>query len=257
MDENKRPDEGLIARLAACDMTLSEYESLTDEEFTDIEHKALRENKVPKPPKISDSRWKQPLELTPRHKMVIHLAAMGKNHATISAETGMSQGRVGTFLAAKDIKALVAKKQNNIFENDAKDYMKVLMNKAYAVFEEILDPYSDAKPSVRLEAAKYVTDHVIGKSAQIVEHRSSVLSEFLQRLDSEKEAKAITMARITNMPDEPEYVDNVVDAEIIADEVATAKKILETNKDAMDTLVDSLIGDGLVVGKRDKDETKS
>lgn len=243
-------DENLLSKLEAAGLTLSEYDEFTDELITDDEIDLMQLHEIKRPPNVTVARWEQPRVLTHRHKKIIHLAALGKTQPQIAAEVGMHIATVHKLIRAPKFQKAISKKQDNLFENDAKQYMKTLMNKSYATIEGILeDP--EEKSSVKLEAAKYVIDHVIGKATQVVAHTDgSLLNQFLSRLDNQREVIAIQ-----STPAEPEYVATEVNSQVADEKAATALKILEKEHDAMDTLVDSIIQGDFVVGRRDKNGT--
>lgn len=237
----------LVRRLDLAELTLEEYHGFTDETVTDSEISLMRKHGIPTPSAVSEGRWVQPIVLSPRHKKIIYLAASGKMPGVIAEEVGMSKVTVLRLLKSPLFKQKIEKKAETLYDAETKSYMKMLMNQAFANIQDILeDP--DAKASVKLEAAKYVIDHNIGKAAQTVEVSSGKLNELIRRLDSERAVKQIEAT-----PDEPAYADAVVSEEIADVAAATALKVLENKVDDMDTLVDRIIEGGLVVGRRDKD----
>jgi len=142
------------------------------------------------------------------------------------------------LVARPEIKALVMHQQDRMFSGNVKGQIKTLMGKAFGVVEHILDD-SDEKSSVRLEAAKYVLDQVVGRSTQKVEVSGNLLIDIMTQLD-----------QIKATPVEPDYVQlnpTVVETE---EAVATAKEILARPKGDMDSLVESLVDSSFVVGKR-------
>lgn len=243
-------DEAKLEKvLSALGITLSEFNELTDELITDkqiLEIKRTLSVTGGKPPLVSNSRWAEVFEITPLYNKMIMLAAMGKRPNVIAEELDLSAVRIARLLNSPYVKQKVAAKQDSLFEGGAKMHMKVLINKAFGVFEEILEN-ADEKSSVRLEAAKYVIDHVKGKAVQTHEVRGSLLADLITKIDNEK-----IVHEIRETPEEPEYVDvSVNEAEVVEDS-ATALKLLAPVRDDMDTLVDSLISNkGFVVGKRE------
>jgi hypothetical protein len=235
-------------------MSVEDFLTLTAENASREEVKLLRMYNFPKPPNMVHSFWNLPMsdELSPRVRKVINLLALGRSPAMVAAEIGMTVDRVYKITALPEVKLKVAHKQQQLFENDAKQYMKTLMNKAYAVIDDILDDV-DEKSAIRLEASKFVIDHVVGKANQVVEHKGNLLVEFINKLDAQSREveEATNRAKVLG---ESKVVDveanEVLD---IASEVATASKVLAPMKDAMDTIVDSILGDKkLVIGDRSK-----
>jgi len=139
---------------------------------------------------------------------------------------------------------MVASKQAGLFENNAKSYMKTLMNKAFGVVEDLLE--TAEKDSVRLEAAKFVIDHVVGKAVSHHEVKGTLLVEVMNKLDSMKNVGPTLLAT----PVEPEYVDVATDPVVVAENAATAKQLVGPVRDAVDTFMESLDFDTSVVGVR-------
>lgn len=242
--------EKLAKALAEAGMTLSEYNELTDESITDEEVQLLRKHAIPRPPKVCTARLTQPAELTTRHKAIINHAALGLTAPQIAEEMGMYIGYVKKLLASPLFKQKIASAQNRIFENNGKAMMGILKNKAFAAIEFILEDDNE-KSSVKLEAAKYVIDHHIGKAKQLHEMDTSLLSDIITKLDSEKHKspeRAVEEIRAT--PDEPDYVAKDVDKSLADKASATALKVLEKSDDDMDTLVDNIVSGDFVVGRR-------
>lgn len=245
-------DENLRRGLEAAGLTLAEYDGFTDELITDHEIDLLQKHGIKRPPNVRVARWNQPRVLTPRHKKIIHLAAMGKTTKQIAEEVGMNSETISTLIHSPLFKQKISKAQDSIFNDNARAYVDVLMNKAFGVIEGILEDH-DEKSSIRLEAAKFVIDHKIGKAKQTVEHEgSSLLVQFITKLDDERVVK-----QIQNTPIEPEYVALEVPKEKADEAAATALKVLEKPADAMDNLVESIIGTDFVVGRRDTNGSQS
>ncbi len=249
--------------------SLEEFLGINSENISMEDLRFLRDNNFPKPPNLIISVWTTPLNdhVTVRQRRAIDLRALGWTYSQISNELGLGEAAVRGMLLAPWAKAKVAHKQNSLFENDAKQYMKTLMNKAYGVIDEILDN-PEEKSSVRLEASKFVVDHVIGKAQQTVEHKGSLLVEFMNKLDERPVSQdteyetlsSPTSPKKTFTPDEivePEHYELPTDEETAALGVATAKPLLADMKSAMDTLVDSVLkGKTVTVGKRNAQGTK-
>jgi len=245
-------DDILKERLVAAELTVEEYNGFTDESIEDDEISWMKKHEVKRPPKVSHGRWMQPKELTARHYKMINLAANGSRASEIAEVVGMSLTKTQIFLAAPLVKKKIAARQALIFE-DMTAPMKMLFNRAFGTIEAILEDH-DEKSSIKLEAAKYVIDHVIGKATQTVKHEgTSLLGEFMKRLDNER----AVVEKIKSTPIEPEYVAIEVKKETADEASATALKVLENSKDDMDTLVESIIQKDFVVGRRDKDGSQS
>lgn len=241
----------IAEKLKALNLTVEQYESLTDDDLTEELIDELRFIGCDPPPLVVKKKWtkrKRFADLTPMHRTLVNMAALGKTPTVIAAETGMSRQNISTVLNREDMRALIAHKQEMLFQNDVKGYIKTLMTKSYGVFEEILDnALGEVKPSVRLEAAKYVLDHTAGKATQTHEIKGNLLGDLIQTLDS---ARNVT-AQIAATPDEPSYVDLSVDEIVVEEKTEKAKANLVPLKDEMDELVAQLVPDEFTVGKRD------
>lgn len=228
---------------------MSEFQALKDEDLTDELFRRMKKAGTPKPPLVAERVWKDTREMTPEIGFLVNAAALGKPPHMIAASMDKSVTWVRMKLESHFVQTKILKKQSNMFDDSAKSMVRALFHKAYGVIEEILDS-TDAKDSVKLEAAKYVIDHNIGKATQVVEHQGSILSDFMRKLDDEKDVTGSALAKIAATPEEPEYAGKDVDPVVAAEAAATAKKMLEKPNDDMDTLVDKIIQGEYVVGRR-------
>jgi hypothetical protein len=221
-------------KLKLLGLSEDEWIHLTDLTITDNMIADMRFYGCSRPPLITPDKWGKEVreyEMTPRQKRVIYLSAMGRTPIQIAEELGYSNAGVTNILRKPGVQERIAHQQSVIFQNDMKGWIKTLMTKSYGVIDEILTDH-DEKSSVKLEAAKYVIDHVVGKATQNVEVSGNLLGDLITQLDE-----------IKNTPIEPSYVAIPVDAGL-AD--ATAEKALV----AMDDLVSQLIQTEHTVGKR-------
>lgn len=218
------------------------YEKLTDDTLSDEMMAELKYSAIPKPPFVSDERWNKystlEKKLSPRHRQVVRMLALGKHPSVIQSELDMTDRAYYHLVGRPEIKALVLHQQDRMFSGNVKGQIKTLMTKAFGVVEKLLDD-PDEKSSVKLEAAKYVLDHVVGRSAQKVEVTGNLLVDIMSQLD-----------RVKETPIEPEYTKLQPTLVEIEKPVATAKELLASNKSDMDSLVESLVDSSFVVGKR-------
>lgn len=216
------PPDDRLEHLHTLNLTRELYLDLTDDLCREDLVRDLKFAGIPKPPLVSDAHWagRAKQHLTPRRKQAIYLAAMGKSLAFIAEELDYNYASLVRFLNEPDISQIVAHKQEMIFQNNAKGRIKSMMSDAYGVVEHILkDPQE--KSSVRLDAAKYVIDHVVGKSTQAIEVKGNLLSQFMSQLDQ------------------------VIDA--------TNNNVVEENKSEMDNLVSQIVKTEFIVGKRSEE----
>jgi DNA-binding CsgD family transcriptional regulator len=244
----------LDEKLAEIGLTQSEYQELTDETITPDQITDLKEIGCESPPLVVTKKWAKRVKeksLTPIQTKIVHLTCLGQTPLAIADQLGVSSNYVYIFLRRDDVKLRVAHKQNLMFSNDAKGYIKTLLNKAYATIDGILENEDgEAKPSVRLEAAKYVLDHVAGKANQTVQHNITVLTDIMNALDQAKDVSPKKVLEIQATPLEPEYVDSNPDDVLVEETVEKAKVNIEPLRDEMDKLADLLVPDEFVVGKR-------
>lgn len=225
--------------LVAVGITKEQYVELTDETCREELLKDLKFSGVPKPPLVSDAHWAGKVKRTfsARRKQAIYLAAMGKSYRFIAEELDYEYDSLVRFLNEPDVVQVLAHKQEMIFQNNAKGKIKTMMADAYGVVEYILrDPQE--KSSVRLDAAKYVIDHVVGKSAQAIEIKGNLLGDLLTQLDQ--------MVKTAVEPEEPKV--EVIDV-VATTPVAIATPVAEERPD-MDNLVNQIVKTDFVVGKR-------
>lgn len=190
------------------------------------------------------------MKLTPRDRRIIDLFALGKSKHEISAELGLSMSQLNRKIGSQIFKAQVASKQSRMFENSAKGYMKTLMNKAYAVIETILED-DEERSSIKLEAAKFVVDHVVGKATNTTEFKGTLLVDVMNRLDLMKRDGPVIEAQILSAPDEPSFIDQATDLSLLPENVATAKALAQPMKDAVDAVMETLDFETSIVGVRD------
>jgi DNA-binding CsgD family transcriptional regulator len=244
----------LDEKLAEIGLTQSEYEALTDETITQDQITDLKEIGCESPPLVVVKKWAKRVKeksLTPIQTKIVHLTCLGQTPQAIASQLGITPNYVYVFLRREDVKLRVAHKQNLMFANDAKGYIKTLLNKAYSTIDNILENEDgEAKPSVRLEAAKYVLDHVAGKANQTVQHNITVLTDIMNALDRAKDVTPQKVIEIQATPSEPDYVSSNPDEVLVEENAEKAKASLEPLRDEMDKLVDLLVPDEFVVGKR-------
>lgn len=240
-------------KLLGTGITEDDYNAFTDESIKDNHIIRIKQLELPKPPKISLKRWNDAFEITERHQQVILMAAMGKPRDLICEETGYSPSRVAQLLAMPKIKAKVLQKQDQLYSGKARDYIKTLLNQSYGVIQEILEN-NDEKSSVRLEAAKYIIDHTIGRANQNVNVNHSLLIDVMNKLDQQEHLNEVKkdVIDIQSTPAEPAYTQIEAPKDVADSLSATAVKEVVKVKNNMDDLVNNILGDksDFTVGKR-------
>lgn len=211
-----------------------EYALLTDETITDAQINELKALGIDKPPQVGWPRWMGPKDVKQRHEWIIHLAAMGKTNRQIAREVGMTDSRISLIINTPAVKQAIQLKIKEYFGEDAKAYIKTLAHKGFEVIEGILVDQTE-KGTTRLDAAKYVVDHTIGKAQQTVTVQGSLLSELMIKLDSGARDVSTDLLVSELLP-------------------STEIKPVAPPRDAMDNFVDSLDLEEVVIGKRSSGE---
>lgn len=244
----KGPDTRLDA-LVAIGLTKEQYVELTDETCREELKGDLKFAGIPKPPLVSDKWWnggKPGVTMTPRRKQAIYLMALGKSYGFIAEELDYNYNTLVKFLNEPEVQQLIAHKQEMIFQNNAKGRIKSLMSDAYDVVDYILKDRNE-KSSVRLDAAKYVIDHVVGKSAQAIEIKGNLLGDLLSQLD-----ELTKMAAKDELPKVESVIDvtpSLPEAPPATETVVVSAPLAEERPD-MNNLVSQLVKTDFVVGKR-------
>lgn len=255
IDNDQPPSipEGVSPRLLEClanaRVTYSEWQAFETNDIEDEMIILLNKYGVLRPPNVSNSRWEAPTKISPRDRRLIDLIALGRPKDEIAIELGMSSNRINQIINAPMFRARIASKQNAMFENNAKSYMKTLMNKAYAVIEDLLE--NAERETVRLDAAKFVVDHVVGKATNTTEIKGTILVDIMNRLDLMKRDGPVIEAKILASPDEPAFVNESTDPLTFQENVTTAAKLIEPFKDTIDSIVESLDFETSIIGERD------
>lgn len=203
------------------ELALLTNETITQEQIDAIKHAGL-----PKPDQITWEVWNAPRKISGRHEYIIMMSASGMTPKQICREVDMTELRIRSLVKIPKFARMIRQKRDELFGSDAKAHIKALVSKAVGVVEDTLDD-KDEKGTVRLDAAKYVIDHTVGKATQTVEVGGNLLVDLVSRLDKESR------------------------------DVSPANKSLATTKDSLDNFVDGIITEGVVVGKRGDSEVKT
>ena len=119
------------------------YEKLTDDTLSDETMAELKYSAIPKPPFVSDERWNKystlEKKLSPRHRQVVRMLALGKHPSVIQSELDMTDRAYYHLVGRPEIKALVLHQQDRMFSGNVKGQIKTLMTKAFGVVEKLLD----------------------------------------------------------------------------------------------------------------------
>lgn len=198
------------------------FDLLTDNDLTPELMQELKALGMSKPPLVSESKWLVIEDARGIHYHIINLAALGRNFSEIALATGLNINTVRKALARPDIRAVVRAKVEEFYAGDMKKQFSSLFGKSFSAVDDILTSES-AKENTKLDAAKFVIDHTIGKAQQTIVQKGSLLIDVLSKVEGLKEA--------------------------------TNANLLDKPRDSMDDLIDEVIPATLVIGKRgDSDE---
>jgi hypothetical protein len=166
-------------------------------------------------------RDKEANELSARHEYILNMAALGIGSGDISRTVGIKLANVSTIVNDPKNKDFIRQKQSEIFK-EPKAKLAALYDKAWATLDDALSD-NEEKMAVRVDVAKYVIDHTIGKPQQTVEHKGNMLNEILLKIER-GDLKDVIEATKTNL--------------------------LEKPKNKMDAIMEALELDDVVIGKR-------
>lgn len=125
--------------------------------------------------------------LSPRHRRLCQLAAMGSSNASICKELGFSSSRMSILLKNPYIAAEVRRLQDKIFEGTIQERMKALTDPALNNIEMVLkDRTNRVKVSEKLSASQWVIEFNGGKPVQKVDIGENTLSHIMDKLDAIK-----------------------------------------------------------------------
>jgi predicted transcriptional regulator len=199
------------------------FDDLTDDTLTTELMQEMMLLGLPKPPMVSSARWDAPLTHKNTHEHMVNLAAFGLNNKEIAERLGCTTTLVSKVLKKPEVKAMVTKRISELYGEDIKKAIRDRAMNAIVKMDEIVNS-PDTKDQVRLQALTYILDHTVGKAQQTIEHKGAVLSELIVKADQLRD-------------------------------VTTNSLLLTKEKDSIDNLLEEVIPEDLVVGKRgDLDE---
>lgn len=174
---------------------------------------------LPKPPDVSYGDWYGPKDISARHELIIQMTAAGMTQKAIAQDLGMSEPRVCQILNNSKVRQRVKKRQDQLWGSDARKRLQNMLGRALDVADQLISN-ENTKENVRADLVKYVIDQSLGKAKQEVDVKGSLLSEVFHKLEQ-------------------------MDAAQIKD-VEPA--------DEFDAQLDSIVGDGLIIGQRREED---
>ena len=195
--------------------------SLTDETITQEQINDMKMLGVEKPDQISWDRWNRLQSARLEHKHMIHLAASGVPQWRIAQTLGYDQPHVSKVLNTPEIRQAVAEEIRALYGDDHKKMMKDRVVKAVGVVDEVLEtaPLKEKAPM-----ARWVIEHSIGKASQDIQVTKTTLSEVLVKIEEMKSNKLR--------------------------DVSVGAQDLPKEKDHFDTVIEQVIPQGMIIGKR-------
>jgi hypothetical protein len=168
-----------------------------------------------KPPNIGWIRWHA---LTTDHKIIhehmIMLKAMGKSDQYIADELGYTHSQVYRVLKTPAVAEAIKARVEQMYDVNVKQAMSDRALKALGVVDQILDD-ENGKSNVRLDAAKFMLEHTVGKAQQTVKHEGNLLAEVIATAD--KLHNTTQVHEILTKPSDP--MDNMINEMLPTDMV--------------------------------------
>ena len=194
---------------------------LTDENITQDQINEMKMLGIGKPDSVSWERWQRIQSIRSEHEHMIMLKATGSSNGKIARELGYSDAQVSKVLNAPEVKAKVSAQIADIYGDDVKQAMKARAMKSVEVFDDVLE---NGKTSEKLQAAQYILDHTVGKAQQNVQVKGNVLADFIIQVEQ------MSKDQLRDVGSNPD--------------------LLTKKPHKFDTVIEQLIPNDFVVGKR-------
>jgi predicted transcriptional regulator len=198
---------------------------LTDENITQDQINEMKMLGIPKPDTVSWERWQQLQTVRHEHQHMIHLAASGVPQKQIAEILGYTNASVSKILNTPEIKQKVNAEVVSIYGEDHKKALKHRAMKAIGVVDEVLE---SGKESEQAAMAKWVLEHSIGKAQQVVEHKGTILSDVMIKIEQLNQLRDVT----------------------------DSQALLTKTPHKFDTILEQIVPSGVVVGKRTNEQTE-
>lgn len=125
--------------------------------------------------------------ITPGHRRICQLFAMGLSNKEVAEEVGFTEPRIATLRSNTLMVREIARLQEKVFEETIQDRMKGLGTSALDVLESaVRDETKQFKSSERLSAAQWLIEKLDGKAAQKHDIGENLLGVLMDRLDARK-----------------------------------------------------------------------
>ncbi len=195
---------------------------LTDENITQEQINEMKMLGLDRPPGVSYKRWWMLQDIRYEHEHMIHLAASGLPQQEIARMLGYDNLHVSKVLKTPFIKEKVDQKIAEIYGEDIKKALRDRARKAVGVVDKIL---VDGKEAEQASMAKWVLEHTVGKASQEINVQKTTLHQVIMEVNQLKSGDKLR-------------------------DVGSSTELLQNSKDHFDTIIEQVIPEGMVVGKR-------
>jgi predicted transcriptional regulator len=187
-------------------------------EFTQEMLLEMKRLGLPKPEGIPWADWNAPADLNYKHDLFIMLAAHGHTIVEIAAETGYTELTIKNVVSSTKGRQAIRKLQDKIFSKNTRKRLEAKTQRALDIVEEIMENEQENN-KVRLTAATYMLDQGLGKAKQEVEHKGSLLAEFMHKLDTS--SNLLEAQKPQDIPIDPldTFVESIVETHVVGAKV--------------------------------------
>ena len=182
---------------------------LTDENITQEQINEMKMYGMDKPETVSSERWHRLQGIRYEHELMIEMAAVGRPQKDIAAALGYDPMHVSKALNTPDIREKINKKISEIFGEDIKKALKAQNMKAIGVVSDVLNT---GKESERASMAKWVIEHSVGKASQDVHVTKTTLVEFIHKVEEMQQNQLRDVnGTFESLPKDKDHFDNIID----------------------------------------------
>lgn len=198
---------------------------INDETITQEQINEMKMLGIERPESVSSERWYRLQGERMEHTHMVHMAASGIPQKDIAAIMGYDQAHVSKVLNTPEIKDKV---KNEIISIYGADHKKALKDRAMKAIEVVDTILQTGKESEMASMAKWVLEHSVGKASQDIQVTKTTLTEVIFKIDQMRS-------------------DQLRD-------VSSSSANLPKPTDPFDTIIEQIIPQGMVIGKRSNGE---
>lgn len=133
--------------------------------------------------KITKKIWQKPKKLSNRHEEVIHLAVLGRSNAQIAAALGFTPQHIAKLMRSTLFQEKVKAERETRINSIVREKISGLSGLAIDSIELVLSS-PDEKGSVKMDAAKFILEQIVGKAKGTDEPKTTNLVQFIQMIDA-------------------------------------------------------------------------